>query len=99
MPSLKQSRFGKYFYSHGDFRPWFVITSVGLVSVLFISLLTIGIVAIFRNAEHNACNKYETETGRATKFVTYRWDSWECMTPSSDDKWIPIDQLREEISK
>lgn len=60
-----------------------VAGSVALAIVLFVTGLTLGIRGISKSQSHEACNHYATANGRPTKFVTYTFWSWDCLTPNA----------------
>ena len=70
----------------------------GLITAVL--LLVGGIMFIGRNVSHHydkaACHSFAQRTGRTVKFADYTYWSWDCLTPSTDGKWISIDRLWEE---
>lgn len=75
------------------------IAAVGLIILLLGGILLAAIYfpirAIGHNVDNRNCRAFSQQTGRETKFVDYTFLTWDCITPSTDGKWISIDNLRE----
>lgn len=63
--------------------------------IAFLAALMTGIRYAQHYYDHKNCTAFSVNTGRETKFVDYTWWSWDCLTPTKDGKYIPIDQLRD----
>jgi len=78
------------------------LRTVGLivVAVLMVAVILFGVVGFtVRNItihyDRAACGAFADKTSRETKFVSYTYWSWDCLTPSGDGKWISTANLRE----
>lgn len=77
------------------------LEDVGFLAV-FIAF-TVAIIAVpvivIRQIDHHfqakACPVYSVQTGRDTKFVDINYWNYGCYAVTSDNKFLPIDQLRD----
>ena len=74
---------------------WFIAAIIGLVV-----LITTPIWAGSYYTQRSNCHAFGQKTGRDVQFVVYTKVvglpfSWDCLTPTSDGKWIPTKNLRE----
>lgn len=83
---INSSDYGNFGWILGDLLSGLAILVFGLVLL---------IVPISKHVDRNNCHKFATNTGRTTKFVSYNWFQWDCLTNTATGRWIPIDQLRE----
>jgi hypothetical protein len=72
-----------------------VLTIVIGGAVLAFCLIMLGTRQVTIHYDRAACHSFATQTERQTKFVTYTYWSWDCLTPTGDGKWISTDNLRE----
>lgn len=96
VPSAVALGVGVKRYRDNDLDGWavaFVITgAIFLLIGLLLPITTIG-GRVYNRIE---CRSFAANTGRDTKFVVYTsFDSGTCLTPAGNNKWIPIDNLRE----
>jgi hypothetical protein len=72
---------------------YFFLPSIILLAGSAILLFFINIWII--NIERNSCYAFSVASNRETKFVMYNSVMGDCLTPSSDGKWISAALLRE----
>lgn len=60
-----------------------------------------GLCNLARVADEHACRAFGEHSGRETKFVSYRLDYWDCLTPASDGtgRWISAHNLVENTGR
>jgi hypothetical protein len=80
---------------YGDLRFGTMLLIVFAGAVVLTAALFAIIVPVVRHYDHVACNAYEEQTTRNTRFVVYHILQWDCLTPSADGRWVPIDSIRE----
>lgn len=86
---------GVFFDQYGLLRfGWMLLLVFGGVAI-FIASVVLTVNAIAFSQDRAACTGFATNTGRVTKFVSYTYWQWDCLTPSTDGHWISIDNLRE----
>jgi hypothetical protein len=66
-----------------------------IITILIIILLIGGACRTGRYFDKRSCYSFGQQSGRETKFVDYTFFSWDCLTPTTDNKWISIDNLRD----
>ena len=79
---------------YGDLRFGTMLLIVFAGAVVLTAALFAIIVPVVRHYDHVACNAYEEQTTRNTRFVVYHILQWDCLTPSADGRWVPIDSIR-----
>ena len=72
-----------------------VIAGILLVLVLFVGGLTVAGTRISKHYDEVNCHSFAEQANRQTKFVTYSFWAWDCLTPTADGKWISTKNLRE----
>jgi hypothetical protein len=78
----------------GYFYVGWIVASI-VVGVCVVTLVVVGgIMRMTRYYDARQCDTYAEQTDRETRFVDWSWQSWDCLTPSGDGHWIPIEQLR-----
>ena len=84
------------------FDPYADICLLGIVAGLAAGLCVLfaaGIptsILLERHYGRIGCRNYGQQSHRQTRFVVYTaFDGGNCLTPGSDGKWIPIENLRE----
>ena len=65
------------------------------VVIVLVGGLTYVFLRVDRHYDQQACEQFQEATHRQTSFVVYHWAEWDCMTPGSDGRLLPIDQLRD----
>jgi len=73
----------------------FVGFIVGVVAVVLLILAFVA-VPISKHYAEATCHSFGDRTGREVRFVKYTYWQWDCITPSSDGKWLSTDRLWEE---
>lgn len=74
-----------------DYCGWFIV--IAFIGVL--AALPFGARQLSHHYDAAGCHRFGTESSREVRFVDYTFWSWDCLTPTSDGKWIPTDQLRD----
>jgi hypothetical protein len=67
--------------------------ALGLVG--FIVAAVFGAMLISQHYDRVSCHTFAQNTRRETRFVHYTAYSWDCLTRTKGDKWIPTKNLRE----
>lgn len=93
-----RSRQARMFYNdrHGYMKGRYFLTFVLLASLIFVATLVVGSVTVSRHYARVACNEFEIQASRETKFVNYHYFAWDCLTPTKNDKWIGTALLRDD---
>lgn len=78
-------------YFIDDHFGWFL----SLFIVVALGLFILGIRQLSHHYDTTACNRFGEESNREVRLVDYSFWQWDCLTPSSDGKWIPTEQLRD----
>lgn len=81
----------QYNMMKGKYVILFIITAI----VALIIIITFTVRTVSHHYDKANCHSYSVETNRKTKFVEYNYFQWKCFTPTSDGKWLPIENLRE----
>lgn len=84
------------FFDHwGDVR----VAWIAFIGAVMIAVIVVGAVIVGRDLDHNLgvreCHTFGRESRREVQFVDYSYWSWDCLTPSSDGKWISTTLLIE----
>lgn len=58
-------------------------------------LLVFGVNLLCKTVDRNVCTNFSMASERDVKFAEYNYFMWDCLTPSSDGKWISATLLRE----
>jgi len=69
-----------------------------IVFVIFCAIVVViflGANSWARHIDKENCHGFGVASGRETKFVDYTFWSWDCLTPTTDGKKIPVKNLRE----
>ncbi len=74
---------------------WGVLAVVLGGAVLVFGAIMFGGRTITRHYDSIECRSFGQQSGREVKFVDYNYWSWGCLTPTTDGKWIDVDNLRE----
>jgi hypothetical protein len=73
-----------------------LIVYAAAIAVVLVVVPAAAVIVGCRVAGHARCDTFERETGRETKWIVYHaLDTGDCLTPSSDGRWIPTSQLRD----
>lgn len=72
-----------------------IIGGIFIALVLFIGGLTTVGTRISKHYDEVNCHSFAKQANRETKFVTYSFWAWDCLTPTADGKWISTHNLRE----
>jgi hypothetical protein len=72
------------------------VALVGSIIVVVLAVIVMIAVPLSRHYDKAACHSFGDNTGRTVKFVNYTYWRWDCLTPSTDGKWISTDRLWEE---
>jgi hypothetical protein len=72
-----------------------IVGSVLVGGVLFFVVLFFSITEIARGFDHRACIAFGQTSEREVRFTEYTYVAWDCLTPTSDGKWISTTLLRE----
>ncbi len=62
--------------------------------ILVIVLIVLGSMLITKGMVRSACERFGNESGRSTKFVSYGYGWYDCLTPTYDNTWISTFNLR-----
>lgn len=78
----------------------FVHEGIWLISgALALAFFLFGIGMVVRDVGHHydvaACSSFGEQSNREVKFVDYTYWSWDCLTPTTDGKWISTSRLRD----
>jgi hypothetical protein len=73
----------------------FILTGIVIAIVLFVLICVLISNQVSKHYDKASCHTYAQTTGRQTRFVTYTFWSWDCLTPAADGKWISTDALRD----
>lgn len=65
------------------------------LGIVCLAALILGIRGIGHHYDNKTCHRFGDESGREVRFVDYSFWTWDCLTPTSDGKWISIDRLRD----
>jgi hypothetical protein len=71
-----------------------MIAMIALGVTAFAVVALFSIRAITLHYDEAACHSFAKQSNRTTKFVSYTYWHWDCLTPTSDGKWISVDNLR-----
>lgn len=64
----------------------FVVVCMGVVA----SVLGVGITAINRQLTVESCRNWAIKTDRVSKFASYNYFNFQCLTKAVDGKWVSI---------
>jgi hypothetical protein len=80
-----------------DFIADVVVPVVGILMAcaVFVAAVLVGVRYFAHAIDETQCAGFAVGADREVKFVDYSWFTWDCLTPSTDGKWIPTDGLRE----
>jgi hypothetical protein len=75
------------------------ILSAILGGIVLIASVILPVNAIARHMSAEDCSNWSTANGRPTKFVSYTWWDYDCVTPDGHGHWIPTGQIYVQIPK
>lgn len=72
---------------------------IALVGLMSVGIVFCGLMLGIRQADHHievsACRTFGQTSGYETRFVDYNFVKYECQAKTSNNKWIPSDNLRD----
>jgi hypothetical protein len=104
VPGMMCAYYAQKWIRHYDYRDWHEGAGVFLAFAAAILILIGTLLPITtlgeRAINHVQCRSFGHKTGREVKFVLYTdFSGGDCLTRSSNGKWISIDNLREFADK
>lgn len=92
---------GLFRTNYGDVHEFWVGVGVVLgilaAAVAFFCSLAFGSNAVGKHFTKVNCVAFQQQTGRETRYAEYTYWSYDCLVKTSDDKWLPRDQIREVV--
>lgn len=73
----------------------FVLGGLAAIIVVVFVIAALIVVPISRHYDAAACHSFGKQSDRTVRFVNYTYWKWDCLTPSSDGKWISTSMLRD----
>lgn len=78
---------------------WPLIPVVLSCIALLVVTLLFSIGGIGRHMEAEDCHNWSVQNDRPTKFASYTWWDYSCITPDGHGHWIPTSQIIVNIPK
>ena len=73
----------------------FLIAVVAGICLVVFLVAALAVRPISRHYDAASCHSFGKQSGRTVRFVDYTYWKWDCLTPSSDGKWISVKMLRD----